>query len=102
VNINVIMTIDKKKISKIFKDNNITYAALFGSYAHGNQTKDSDVDILFDYDQNHSLSLFDIVGIQQKIEVLLNKNVDFIPMKGLKPEIKEEILTSATTIYGQR
>lgn len=96
------MKINLPKLNTFFENHNITYAALFGSYAKGNPSNDSDVDILFDYDKNYKFSLFDQVGIQKKLELLIGKTVDFVPISGLKPEIKKEILNSAITIYGQK
>jgi hypothetical protein len=93
------MQIETSKLKKIFKEHNITYAALFGSYVNDDASENSDVDILFDYDSNYKFSLFDLIGIQKKIEDVLDREVDFVPRKGLKAGIKEEILNSAVTIY---
>lgn len=68
------------KIKQLFIDNHITYAALFGSIAKGDQQEDSDIDIVFDYDTSHKFSLFTMIGVQGELESLTGKKVDFIPL----------------------
>lgn len=96
------MQLQTEKINKIFAENNITYVAVFGSFAKGNEDEKSDVDLLFDYDSGHTFTLFNMTGIQLELQKALGRKVDFVPIRGLYPEIKEEILKSAKTIYEKR
>lgn len=50
---------------------------MFGSYAEGKQTENSDVDLLVEFFMPH-VSLFTISGLQIKLEELLGKDVDLI------------------------
>ena len=51
----------------------IEKAWLFGSYARGEETDKSDIDILVKFDKNATISLFDYVRIMDKMEKLLHK-----------------------------
>ena len=49
-----------KKIADYFKTQPVVKAWLFGSFARGEETSDSDVDILVEYDSNARISLLTI------------------------------------------
>ena len=54
----------KPKIIKILKQKGIKKAGIFGSYARGEQTKKSDVDILIEFNG----SLLDLVGLEMELK----------------------------------
>lgn len=56
----------KSKISPILKKNGVKKAAIFGSYARGEEKKKSDVDIWIELDDEKSL--FDLIGLQLELE----------------------------------
>lgn len=68
---------------------------LFGSYVRGEQTKDSDVDILVEFSQVPTL--FDLVEIEYLISDKLGLPVDLIDKKSLKAALREQILNE--TVY---
>ena len=80
----------KKRVLPILKQHGIKRAAVFGSYASGLQTRNSDVDILVDIRKN--ISLLDFVGIKLQIEEALHKKIDLVEYDTIKPMLKEKIL----------
>lgn len=64
---------------------------LFGSVARGEETPESDIDFLIDYDLEKISSWFP-VGLVQDLQELLGRKVDVITEKGLKPRVRENIL----------
>ena len=68
---------------------------LFGSYVRGEQTKDSDVDILVEFSQVPTL--FDLVEVEYLISDKLGLPVDLIDKKSLKAALSEQILNE--TVY---
>ena len=86
----------KKKIMPILKKNKVVRAGIFGSYARGEQKKNSDVDILVEIKKR--ISLFDFVGIKIELEEKLGKKVDLVEYKIIKPRIRENILNSEVRI----
>lgn len=68
---------------------------LFGSYVRGEQTKDSDVDILLEFSQVPTL--FDLVEIEYLISDKLGLPVDLIDKKSLKAALRQQILNE--TVY---
>jgi uncharacterized protein len=77
----------------------IIRAAVFGSFACGESTKASDIDLLVEFPP--SASLLDLVGLTQDLEVLLHKKVDVVTYDSIHPFLKEEILSEKVEIYEQ-
>lgn len=67
----------------------ITRAYIFGSYARGEQTHASDLDVLVDAPP--SASLMDIVGLQQDLEDALGMKVDVVTERSLYPEMRASV-----------
>ncbi len=81
----------KEKAIPILREAGVTHSAIFGSYVRGEETEDSDVDILVDFPKGYSL--FDVVGLQHKLEDALGKSVDLVGFKNIKPRLKQYILS---------
>ena len=81
----------KPDIVRILKENGIKKAGMFGSYARGEQKKNSDIDILIEAKRG-KFSLFDLVGLEMKLKKTLKKKVDLLTYKGINPRLKERIL----------
>jgi len=66
---------------------------LFGSVARGDAHDGSDIDILVDL-MPHA-SLLDLNGLKAELELLLAVDVDVVPAKNLKPQIRHRVLEEA-------
>lgn len=91
----------KKKINPILKKNGVKKAAIFGSYARGEQKKKSDVDILIKYKYDNK-TLLDLVGLQLDIEEKLKKKVDLLTYDSIHPLLKDIILNEQKLIYEEK
>lgn len=70
---------------------------LFGSYARGMQTKESDIDIAFKTQKKISKKeQFDIV---QELEEILKLDVDLINLDNITDVFRYEILMNGETLY---
>ncbi|GIU71460.1 MAG: nucleotidyltransferase [Candidatus Nitrosocaldaceae archaeon] len=63
---------------------------IFGSYVKGKQKESSDIDILIEFDK--PISIFKFLEIEEHLSNLLGIKVDLVSRKGLKDEIKDNIL----------
>lgn len=70
---------------------------LFGSYLHGNAKKNSDIDLMFE--MKKTMSLFQIGGIQYRLEQVLGHKVDFVPKNSIIKQLKDKIIPGAKKIY---
>jgi uncharacterized protein len=76
----------KPLIAEKFKVNQIGY---FGSYAAGEATENSDIDILVDFSKPIGWEFFDL---QDLLEKELDLKVDLVSTKALKEQLKDSIL----------
>lgn len=77
------------------EDYRVTSLGIFGSYARGEQSEDSDVDILIDYEKAPPLSK--LVELRIVLSELTGLRVDLVTKNGLKPRIQEQVF--ADVIY---
>lgn len=84
------------KIITILKANDVKKAAIFGSFARGEATKSSDVDILIEF--KGKKSLFDLAGLKIELEEAIGRKVDVVTYKSLHPLLKEKILSEQQII----
>ena len=88
-------------IRAYFATQPVLKAWLFGSYARGEQTPDSDIDILvvFDQENGRKVSLLRHIGIALGLQDLLGKKVDLITEGTLLPFAKETADKDKVLIY---
>ena len=74
----MILTIDeiKKKIRPVCERYNVKKLFLFGSYARGEATEESDIDVRLI--SGRDIDLFKMVGLRLDLEEALGKEVDLI------------------------
>jgi hypothetical protein len=86
----------KKKAAKIFAKYGVTKAAVFGSYARGEEKKNSDIDLLVELDERNTF--FDFIGLQLELEDVLGKKVDLVEYVCLHPLLKDQILKDQISV----
>ncbi len=80
----------------LFKeDYRITEIGIFGSYARGEETAESDIDVLVHYNQAPTLTK--LVEFREYLISLTGMKVDVVTKNGLKPKLREKVL--AEVIY---
>ena len=79
----------RDKIVPVLKREGVLRSSLFGSYARGEETESSDLDILVELPKGKSL--LDLVDIENKIRDILGKNVDLVTYTSVHPLLKKSI-----------
>ena len=90
------------KLQSFFPAYPIEKAWLFGSYARGEETDSSDIDVLVKFDENAEISLFDYIGIKLELEENLQKNVDLVEDGYLLTYAKETADNDKILIYERK
>ena len=85
----------KPIILKILKQYKIKKAGIFGSYSVGENTRNSDIDILV---QTSRPMGFEFAGMQIDLSEALNKKVDLVTYKYIHPKLKDRILNQEIKI----
>lgn len=83
---------------KLFRDKyHIVRIGLFGSYARGEQNRNSDIDLLVEFEEN-TQDLYDIkLQLKDFFRIQLGIEVDICREKYIKPRFKNSILKE--TVY---
>ncbi|MBD5310392.1 MAG: nucleotidyltransferase [Bacteroides sp.] len=88
------------KIQEYMKTKPIIRAWLFGSYSRGEESPESDIDILVDYDRTQgNFSLFTMGGILMELSELLGNQVDLVDNRGLMQFARESVDHDKILIY---
>ncbi len=69
---------------------------VFGSYVRGEQSEDSDLDVLVEF--NKAVGFFKFLELEEYLENLLGLKVDLVTRKALKPVIGQYILDELVAI----
>jgi len=69
---------------------------IFGSYARGENTTGSDLDVLIELDYSRKVSLLDLVSVEQDLTEALGISVDLVTEKSLssfiRPYVEKEVV----------
>ncbi|MEM2109996.1 MAG: nucleotidyltransferase family protein [Candidatus Odinarchaeota archaeon] len=75
---------------------NVEKIGLFGSYVRGEESEESDLDILVEFKE--PISLFEFMELEEYLEEILKIKVDVVSKKGLNPYIGEQILNEVVYV----
>jgi hypothetical protein len=92
----------KKKIASqkdyLHKTYGVQEIGVFGSFARGDNDENSDVDISIELNHTVPVGLFGFARMQFYLEDLLGKKVDLVIKSGIKPLIRDKILSQLVII----
>lgn len=84
-------------IISVLKPFNPKKISIFGSYARGENSQNSDIDILYNF--SNAVSVFQLVKIKNQLEKLLNKKIDLVAENYIDERIKPLIYQDLKVIY---
>jgi predicted nucleotidyltransferase len=73
--------------------------ALFGSALRDDFRADSDIDFLVEFEEDAPIGFLALSRLQRELSALLGRRVDLVPRNGLKPAIRQQILSDAELLY---
>jgi predicted nucleotidyltransferase len=91
--------IPTEQIAEFCRRNQIKTLSLFGSVLREAFGPDSDVDVLVEFEPEAQVGFMALGRMRRELAVLLGWPVDLVPRDGLKPLIREAILSSAEVLY---
>lgn len=89
----------QKTIAEYFKTQPVVKAWLFGSFARGEETPLSDVDLIVQYDEKEGVSLLKHASMVNDLEVILDRPVDLVEDGMLMPFAVESANRDKKLIY---
>jgi len=91
------MRIDPSVLAELCERHDIGRLRLFGSAARGEESAESDVDLIADFTRRKSL--VDVVRIEREFSDRLGRKVDLLTEGALSPYLRERILLEARVVY---
>ncbi len=88
-----------KELATFCQQNQISTLSLFGSAAKGDFTDKSDIDLLVEFESDAKIGFLALARMQRELTDLFQRPVDLVPRNGLKPIIREQILSQAELLY---
>jgi hypothetical protein len=90
-----------ERLLKAYKPNvqqqyHVTELGIFGSYVRGEQTEDSDVDVLVDFAKTPTL--FDLVGLENELSEIVGIKVDLVHKPSLRPHLRQSVLAELISV----
>lgn len=96
------LQVSGSKITEFCQRWQILEFALFGSVLRDDFRADSDVDVLVTLSPDKKWSLFDLMDIQNELELMFGRSVDLLEKRSLKnPFRKAEIMRTYQVIYAR-
>lgn len=86
------LAILKKHKKLLAKEYHVKTIGIFGSYVRGEQTPESDIDVVVELSE--PIGLFKFVALQEDLSDLLKVKVDLGMKNAIKPRVKNSILQS--------
>jgi len=91
-----IQTILRKQLPELRERYGVKSLRIFGSYARGEQTPESDVDILVEFDRKPGLLKF--VNLEAYLSELLGVEVQLTTMEALREEFRDTVVREAVEV----
>lgn len=91
-----------QSIRSYFSGQPIEKAWLFGSMSRGEDTPQSDVDILVQFDADKPIGLLKHASMISDLEAILKRSVDLVSESALFPWVKESVDNDKILIYERK
>lgn len=86
----------REAIRAIALRHRVTNVRVFGSVVHGDDTQDSDLDILVE--PTHETTMMDIAKIQLELAQLLKVTVDVLTPRALPIRFRDQVIAEAQAV----
>lgn len=87
------------RIREICHRNGVSKLLLFGSALGPSFRADSDLDVLVEFEPAARIGLVEFVRLKHELEAVLDRPVDLVPRRGLKPAIRDHVLQHTELLY---
>lgn len=92
--------VDRREIAAFCRRHHIRRLAVFGSALRGDFRPDSDVDLLVEFEPEHTPGLIRLGALEEELGRLLGRRADLVTAKALSRYFRDHVLASAEPVYG--
>lgn len=86
----------RQHLTEIREKYSVSYLGIFGSYIRGEQTSDSDLDVLVEFDETPGLLKY--IELEYYLSDLLGVKVDLVTRSGLKPNVGKRVINEVVSL----
>jgi predicted nucleotidyltransferase len=90
----------KRKLKNIQPDLQKKYGVskigVFGSFSRGDEIRNSDIDILVEFDKD--IDIFEFIALKDFLSEFLSRKIDLVTEDAIKPLMKEDIMKEVVYI----
>ena len=86
----------RDEVLKVTQRHGVTSVKIFGSVARGDESGESDIDLLITTGPN--VSPWFPAGLILELEQLLGRHIDIVTESGLNPLLRDQVLTEAVAL----
>ncbi len=95
---NIALEFRKDHIKALCRKYHIVKLSLFGSELHGESTPESDIDILVEFEKDHTPG-FAFAALQRELSEALRRPVDLHTSASLSPYFRSTVVREAQPLY---
>lgn len=91
--------ISAKEVQALCERFQVKELALFGSAVNEKLHAESDIDLLVEFIPDAQIGFSTLSKLQRELSSLLKRPVDLVPKNGLRPIIRDDVISSAQVLY---
>ena len=95
------MRIPKDRIAEFCRRNYIRRLSLFGSVLRDDFSSESDVDLLVEFDPDHTPGLITLAGMEIELSEILGRKADLRTAEDLSPYFRQKVVDTAQVQYAE-
>lgn len=88
-----------EEITALCKRYYVRELTLFGSAVKNKLRSGSDIDLLVEFEPDAQVGFVTLSRMQRELSGLIHRKVDLVPKSGLKPILRQEILSAVKVLY---
>lgn len=88
-----------ERIAALCREFEVRELSLFGSALRDDFGQESDIDFLVEFEPGARVGLIKLARLKFALEEALGRPVDVVPKRGLKPRLRDSVLSSARILY---
>jgi hypothetical protein len=87
------------EIEEVCRRYQVRELAVFGSALRSDFSAASDIDLLVEFEPEAQVGFMTLSRMQRELSAILHRKVDLVPKGGLKPIIRQAVLSTAQVLY---
>jgi predicted nucleotidyltransferase len=91
--------LDPTRLARLCTSHGVSRLWLFGSVLRPDFRPESDIDVLVEFEPGAHIGLLALARLRRELSELFARNVDLVPVGGLKPAIRDDVLGTRELLY---